>query len=69
MDDNENKKTHEELADEALGQVVGGMSDEGMFSTNPRCCNCGRDHVPLGGGSTLTRRVIQNPFPASARIA
>ena len=50
MDDNENKMTPEELADEALGQVVGGTFDEGMFSTNPRCCECGRDHIPLGGG-------------------
>ncbi len=46
MDDNENKKSGEELADEALDKVAGG----GLMR-KPCCFICGRDDIPLGEGS------------------
>ena len=46
MDDNETKKSGEELADEALDKVAGG----GLM--RKQCCFiCGRDDIPLGAGS------------------
>ena len=46
MDDNENKKSGEELADEALDKVAGGG-----VTRKPCCFICGRDDIPLGAGS------------------
>ena len=45
MENSENKKTLEELADEALDKVAGGRSDFGEV-----CSDCGRGNVPLWAG-------------------
>ncbi len=55
MNDSETKKSGEELADEALDKVAGGLMRK------PCCFICGRDDIPLGEG------VYRDPAGGSVR--
>ena len=44
MDNSENKKSYEELADEALDKVAGGSDDDGLEDGYVGCSYCSRLH-------------------------